>query len=437
MKTLTSMRLVPFLMLAAFAAAFGQFEIKEEIRLAEAMLMDAAIRSDSEGVSQARSRFEPLLKNEAAMKNAELAAQVHYQIAFADFQLLYITFGQWPDSKKLAEEAMVHLNTAIQTKPDFTEAYTVSAFCSFYLSFFDRAQAETHKANAAQMLQKALTVEPENPRIYVAQAFSPIFSDMALSRKHALKAAALYEQQEPKQKSYADWWRVTPYYYLSSLNYYLGEPEKMREPIDKALALRPDFDAIVSSQLPFITPKAPVSTKRFEQVKWQLLAEDAEGDGQNPNLADGKALAYFYDRKADSLWFKIDLHKLPDPNVFGVNLVVDVDQNQATGLNWWGGNKNFTFDKLVTVWIIKGMDGKYYGPVGMTSAQYARRQRLTKLGENNLTFGVAATKKSIVIGFKRTDLDEARQMKFVAAVGSNVMWNDDLGAADGCTIELN
>lgn len=437
MKTLTSIRVMPFLMLAAFAAAFGQFEIKEELRLAEAMLMDAAIRSDSGGVSQARSRFEPLLKNEAVMKNAELAARVHYQIAFADFQLLYITYGQRPDSKKLVDETMVHLNTAIQTKPNFTEAYTVSALCSFYLSFLDRAQAETHKSNAAQMLQKALTLEPENPRVYVAQAFSAVFSDAALSRQHALKAAALYEQQEPKQKGYADWWRVTPYSYLSALNYYLGEPEKMREPVDKALALRPDFDSIISSQMPIITPKAPASTKRFDKVKWQLLAEDAEGDGQNPDLADGKTLAYFYDRKTDSLWFKIDLHKLPDPNVFGVNLVVDTDQNQATGLNWWGGNKSFTFDKLVTVWIMKGGDGKYYGPVGITPAQYARRQRMTKLGENNITFGIDATKKSIILGFKRTDLDELRKIKLIAAVGSNVRWNDDLGAADGCAIELN
>jgi len=35
-------------------------------------------------------------------------------------------------------------------------------------------------------------------------------------------------------------------------------------------------------------------------------------------------------------WFKFDLERLPNPNAFGLNLIVDTDQNQQNGANWWG-----------------------------------------------------------------------------------------------------
>ena len=437
MKALMLTFLMALTVLAPDMAVLAQLEINEEIYWAETMLMDAAIRTDAEGIAQARTRFERLATNAAAIKNPALAARVHYQIAFANFQLLYATYGQRPDSRELTDQALAHLDSAAQLQPSLAEAHALSALCSVYLSFLDRAQAESHRAQVTRKLEMALAVEPDNPRTYVAYTFGTIFSDGAVSREHARKAIELYEQQSPRDNHrLADWWQVTSYYYLSSLNYFLGEPEKMQEPVNKALELRPDFEAVISTQVPMLAPKTPANMHRFDSVRWQLLAEDPAADGRNPELADAKALRYFYDRKNDSLWFKIDFHRLPDPDAFGVNLMVDVDQNQATGMNWWGGNNKFTFDKLVTVWLRKGSDGRYYGPVGISSAEFARRQRLTKLGDRNVRFGMQAETKSIIFGFKRTDLDEARKLNIVAAVGSNVTWNDDLVDAGYQTLEL-
>src|SRR5438874_12278925 len=87
---------------------------------------------------------------------------------------------------------------------------------------------------------------------------------------------------------------------------------------------------------------------------YTVLMFDAKGDGRDPSLADAAQLAYRYDKQQDLLWFRVSLYGVPNENAFGINIVIDTGGDDATRMNWWGGNKTFKFEKLITAWVTRG-----------------------------------------------------------------------------------
>lgn len=175
---------------------------------------------------------------------------------------------------------------------------------------------------------------------------------------------------------------------------------------------------------------------RFAEIAWTALAEDAKADARNTNLADGKALSYHYDAATDTLWFRLDLHTLPSTEALGLNLVVDMDMDQATGANWWGSNRAFTFDRLVTIWV-QGNASGYRGTVGLGSTSGVSRRAFTDLATNNLALSIDTENPAFIVGVKRSELDDDGTMRLIAAVGSNRAWNDDIGDTKAAELMLS
>src|SRR5438874_3563439 len=167
---------------------------------------------------------------------------------------------------------------------------------------------------------------------------------------------------------------------------------------------------------------------------YTVLMFDAKGDGRDPSLADAAQLAYRYDKQQDRLWFRIALYGVPNENAVGVNVVIDTGADDATQMNWWGGNKTFKFDRLVTAWVTRGDNG-YQGTVGVGDVAGVNAKQLNNLHQNNLQIRVEGD--SIVIGVKRTDITDKMKMNVIAAVGSNEQWNDDLPNAGSAAIDLS
>jgi len=167
---------------------------------------------------------------------------------------------------------------------------------------------------------------------------------------------------------------------------------------------------------------------------YTVLTFDAKGDGRDPSLADAAQLAYRYDKQQDLLLFRIALYGVPNENAFGVNIVIDSGGDDATKMNWWGGNKTFKFDKLVTAWVTRGNNG-YQGTIGIGDVAGVNAKQLNNLHQNNLQIRVEGD--SIVIGAKRADITDKMKMNVIAAVGSNEQWNDDLPNAGSAAIDLS
>jgi pimeloyl-ACP methyl ester carboxylesterase len=167
---------------------------------------------------------------------------------------------------------------------------------------------------------------------------------------------------------------------------------------------------------------------------WTVLAFDAKGDGRDPALADAAQLSYRYDKAQDMLWFRVSLYGKPNKENFGINIAVDTGADDASKMNWWGTNKDFKFDKLVTAWVTHGDKG-YVGTIGIGDAAGVRTKNPNNLLQNNLQ--VRTEGDSIVVGVKRTDLTDKMKISLIAAVGSNQQWNDDIPNIRSATLDLS
>ena len=156
---------------------------------------------------------------------------------------------------------------------------------------------------------------------------------------------------------------------------------------------------------------------------WTVVGFDAKGDGRDPSLADAATLSYRYDKQQDFLWFRVSLYGVPDEQSFGVNLVFDTGGEEAAKVSWWGANKAFKFDKLLTAWVTRGANG-YEGTIGVGDAAGARAKQFNNLLQNNLRIRIEGD--SIIIGVKRAEITDKLKMSLIAAVGSNERWNDDV-----------
>ena len=179
---------------------------------------------------------------------------------------------------------------------------------------------------------------------------------------------------------------------------------------------------------------APAAVPAVPSDIWTVLALDAKDDGRDPSLADAALLSYRYDKQQDLLWFRVTLYGQPNRDAFGVNIVVDTGAEDAAKMNWWGANKDFKFDKLVSAWVTRTENG-YQGMVGIGDAAGAKVRNFTNLQQNNLQIRVEGD--AILIGLKRTDLTDKMKMNLIAAVGSNQQWNDDIPDVRSAVLDLS
>src|SRR5256885_8684369 len=167
---------------------------------------------------------------------------------------------------------------------------------------------------------------------------------------------------------------------------------------------------------------------------WTVVGFDTKGDARDPSLADAATLSYRYDKEQDLLWFRVSLYGVPNEQAFGVNLVFDTGGDEAAKMDWWGANKAFKFDKLLTAWVTRGAQG-YEGTIGVGDAAGVKAKQFNNLLQNNLQIRVEGD--SVLIGVKRTDVTDKMKMKLIAAVGSNQEWNDDVPNAGSIAIDLS
>lgn len=413
-------------------------QTNREFAAARARLLETSIKADSAGLVQARQRFETLLQNEHVARNDSLAAWAHYYLAFANWQLSFVTFGnRRAETITLNEEALSHLAEAVKLRENFPEAYAVMRRCQFWLAILDRSRSRTIWAESAAALKKAQTLAPEHPAVMLEEAITLFYNppqaggDQQKGLERFRAALQRFAAQSPRDAAHLDaahenFWRATTHMMLGQAHLGTGEVEAAERDFQAALQFEPDYAYVKNSMLPMTQFVPALAMRDLTKVAWSLLANDSESDGANPNWAAVKNLSYFYDAATDTVWFKLDLSRLPNPNAFGINLVVDTDEDQSNGASWWGGNRAFKYDRLVTVWVVKSGEEAYRGAVGVGDFRGVTEGRYTNLFQNNLAFRADSARMTMVLGVKKEELDADGRMNLIAAVGSNAGWNDDV-----------
>lgn len=166
---------------------------------------------------------------------------------------------------------------------------------------------------------------------------------------------------------------------------------------------------------------------------WTVVGIDPKGDARDPAAGDAVQVCYRYDKQQDFLWFRVTLWGKAKEDSFGVNIAADTGTDDAAKMNWWGANKDFKFDKLITAWVTRARGG-YEGTIGVADAAGVKAKNFTNLFQNNLQLRVEGD--SIIVGLKRTDLTDKTKMNFIASVGSGEQWNDDIPNTRSAVLDL-
>ena len=190
--------------------------------------------------------------------------------------------------------------------------------------------------------------------------------------------------------------------------------------------------AVISFENVIEAPEAPAT---LNAIHWKELLKDDQGDHLIPANSDGKALAYHYDKSADKLWFKFDLHGEINRSTMAINVLINTGNKNRDFTNWTRTNKTFQYDRLVTVWV-REEAGKYVGWNSVGDAKSFTLNNYSSISKNSVEYYFSG-ESSFIIGVKRKDIDPSLEnFDLIGTVGNFISWNDDIGDKQHARIEL-
>lgn len=168
-------------------------------------------------------------------------------------------------------------------------------------------------------------------------------------------------------------------------------------------------------------------------AQWNSLDTDPSGDGNDPELLDGLEYEYMHDLESDSLFFRIKVTDISDPQSMniGVNLMVWFPYPNANEslFSFWSPGNTVEWHRLLTVWITGTAPDNYSGVTGISSGSDVNNNNYNAIADD-LTVRVSTTDNTIIIGMNRSDFIPDDQIgenvEIAGAVGSSMAWNDDL-----------
>jgi hypothetical protein len=84
--------------------------------------------------------------------------------------MAFVTYGNTEGAKKMANDAITHLQTATKLKANLVDAYVVLRRCYFWQYLLDPKIGMAGWRESAAVLQKAKEFAPENPRVIFEEA---------------------------------------------------------------------------------------------------------------------------------------------------------------------------------------------------------------------------------------------------------------------------
>jgi hypothetical protein len=160
---------------------------------------------------------------------------------------------------------------------------------------------------------------------------------------------------------------------------------------------------------------------------WKELAAEAGDDGKQKRLPDATSVSVCAGGPSDRVWLRIALAGPAPARWLGVNLALDLDGDPANGMAWWGTNKAFHFDRLVTAYG-SVTDSGYEGMIGIAEAADVQAGDMNGSEPGAVRVAVDRSKPAFLVGIPRSALGTAgpAPVRMVAAVGSALQHNDDV-----------
>jgi hypothetical protein len=425
-------------------AADPDTDLAREVSLARDLVEDAAIRFDDEGLRLGRERAARLAAAAEAAGDVRGARDAHYLIALSVWAQVYTGHNDFATLRRITEEGVRHADRAAALDAGFADALAMGGADRFAAFLFAGRVPEVRTA-AMERLQRAVKVDPASPPAAFFNALALSIDPAGPARAEGVQAyAELVERLDARLASGAPsgapsgatlrpgFWDVEARSWHAIVRLQQLEPDvaAIRPDVARLVALRPD-SALARELVARVEHRSWAPAAALDALAWRPLGGDAAGDGKDPAAPDLRALELA--RGADRVWFRLTFER-ELPASFGVNLAIDRDGDPGGDARWWGGGSRFRYDRLVTAWLVREGDG-WFGVAGVTDAEGGAVQRLMKLSTDVL-LRRGEDGKSVAVGIPAPALELAAGAKVVAAGGSNLLWNDNLGAAGDEGIEL-
>jgi tetratricopeptide (TPR) repeat protein len=223
----------------------------DDLRVAVKQARDGDLQADWGKLVDARDRLDRLAGDQ------QLAALVHYYLGYTYWRLsslAYVAVGQQAQAQ-LAERAVKELEIAIEKRPQFPDAHALLATCLVTTLGVDRSRIESVVPRISSAWQKALPAGADNPRVMLLRAIATTFApaeyggnrDKGLALwKQAIEA---FESDKPEALM-PDWGRAEALAWLGGAYLMANQPGEAIAPLERAIALRPDFWWATKAALP-------------------------------------------------------------------------------------------------------------------------------------------------------------------------------------------
>jgi len=165
--------------------------------------------------------------------------------------------------------------------------------------------------------------------------------------------------------------------------------------------------------------------RALDRVSFVTVGREGGGDTVSARLPDARELQLGV--AADGrVWFRFVLHEPPPASYFGLNVALDIDGDPDNGAAWWGLNKRFHYDRLLTAYLSRGA-GYWQGASGVADAAQIAKGRFAGVS-GDVRVAVDPARRVLAIGVLRSALGLAPggRVRLIGTVGSNMTFNDDI-----------
>ncbi|MBC8401771.1 MAG: tetratricopeptide repeat protein [Candidatus Marinimicrobia bacterium] len=205
---------------------------------------------------QARAHFE------RGLSLNEKQWLFHYYVAWCDHQLANLSMGQQDKGKTkgYVNDGISQLDDAIELSPDFAEAYgLLSSLYGTKIGLIPWT-GFWYGPKAGRSIGKALSLEPDNPRLHMIQGISTYFTPeqwgggKEKAKVSFQKAIELYKNDNP-EPILPDWGKSDVHAWLGQVELSLGDSAQAIIQYERALEIDPDNNWINTQLMPKVKGK--------------------------------------------------------------------------------------------------------------------------------------------------------------------------------------
>lgn len=227
--------------------AFGQVTL-DQLAGYQKRIDAAALAGDAAALEATQSK---LGQETGSGVEADL---LEYYRAYVSYRRAELATGDKKTAKRQLNACIDTLRDLVERRPSMAEAHALRATCYGASTQYYMLRAAGRGMASGKAMDRALALEPENPRVVFQHAMSyygrpaAFGGDKAVARERFKEAAELFSDWQPPGPGWPSWGEAETWVFIARLDHAAGETESARRAYAKALDLAPNFQAAQEEQ---------------------------------------------------------------------------------------------------------------------------------------------------------------------------------------------